>query len=345
MVSVGEGHEKLRTLATVALVVDLIGSAGAVGYGLYQLAVSAETGVGMGFVAAGIGGLLFGLFLYCQVLLLNKFVSYSYRAYEALLAAAELQRRQEEHSRTIAENSNLSEWAKRIVYREKDFEFLRDSIHSAIVRQDWESAEHLIRDVGTEFGYHDEAARFREMLDQARQATSEERVDAVLARFKQLCEQRKWDEARRDCEHLRSLHPADPRIAGLPAEIETRRQEVKQQLLKDYDQAVRTEDIDRAHRLLFALDQYIVPKEAEALKESARGVFRARLEQIKTRFSIAVSYKQFRNALAAGEQVMIEFPNSGYAHEIAKLMPVLRERAKKEKTHAVPATHSGTPQP
>ncbi|MCK4343093.1 MAG: hypothetical protein KAY37_15370 [Phycisphaerae bacterium] len=341
MVRITEGHEKLRTLATVALVLDVLAALGVFGYGIYALATG-NTGIGLGCWAAAVAAVLFGLFLYCQVLLLNKFVSYSYRSYETLLAAAELQRRQEEHTRVIAENSNLSEWAKRIVYRKKDFDFLRDTIHGAIVRQDWESVEHLIRDVDTEFGYHDEAARFREQLEQARKATSAERITAVLARFDKLCDAKKWDQAREDCERLHMLFPDDERIAALPQEIERRRQEVKKQLLKEYDQAVRDQDVDRAHRLLFALDQYIEPKEAEALKESARGVFRARLEQVKTRFSIAVSYKQFNNAIAAGEQVMREFPNSGYAQEIAKLMPVLRERAKSQKAHATPVTRSGT---
>ena len=338
------GQSKLRSLATAVVVADVVLAGVACGYGIYALATHDSPGLGMGCLLGGLGGLIFGLLLYAQVVLLQRFVSYSYRAYEALLAAAELQRRQEENTRTIAENSNLSEWSKRIVYRKKDYEFLRDTIHGAIVKQDWESAEHLIRDVDTEFGYHDEAERFRAQLEQARKATGEERIAAILARFEQLCDQHNWDQARDDCDRLQALFPDDPRILALPGEIEVRRQEVKDQLLKEYDLAVRNEDVDRAHRLLFSLDQYIVAKEAEALKESARNVFRARLEQIKTRFSIAVSYKQFHNAIAAGEQLRREFPNSGYAQEIAKLMPILRQRAKQQKSTPVAApTQSGAP--
>lgn len=330
MVSPPTGPSRLRTVATTALVVDLLAALAACGYGAYILATRGGLGLGLGFLGGGVAGLLFGLLLYCQVLLLQKFVSYSYRAYEALLASAELQRRQEEHIRSIAENSSLSEWAKRIVYREKDYEFLRDTIQGAIVRQDWETAEHLIRDVDHEFGYHDEAAHLRERLEQARRATIEERVAAAVARFDKLCGEHKWAQARAEWGRLQALYPSEPRIADLGREIERRRQEVKHRLLRDYEEALRGQDIDRAHRLLFALDQYLMPQEAEPLKESARTVFRARLEQIKTRFSIAVSYKQFYNAIAAGEQLMREFPNSGYAQEISKLMPILRERARQQ---------------
>lgn len=338
-------HGQLRTLATTMLLIIIVAALGCWGYGVYALAAGQGLALGLGFLAVGVLAILFGVLLQCQVLLLQKFVSYSYRAYEVMLAAAELQRRQEEHTRIIAENSNLSDWAKRVVYREKDYEYLRDSIHGAIVRQDWEGAEHLIDDLETEFGYRDEAAHLREQLQVARKATTDERVSAAVARFDKLCEAHKWAQARAECERLRSLYPDNTRISALFDEIERRREEVKQQLLKDYEGAVRNEDIERAHRLLFALDQYLVPQEAESLKESARSVFRARLEQIKTRFSIAVSYKQFHNAISAGEQLIREFPNSGYAQEISKLMPTLRERAGKQRTlpRANPAEHLSSP--
>lgn len=322
-----ERHEHFRNLATGALVVALLVGLVAIVSGLYFWSTAGAWSAGMPLIVAGLAVVLVIALLYCQVVLIQRSANYAYRAYDVLLETVDLLRRQEEHARTIAENSNLSDWAKRVVFREKDYEFLRDTIQGAIVRQDWESAEHLIRDMETVFGYRDEAAHLREKLDHARRSTTEERIAAALARFESLCGQRKWEQARVECERLAALFPGYTAIAELPRQIERRRQEFKQQLLKDYDQAVRNEDVDRAHRLLFELDQYLVPKEAEALKESARGVFRARLEQLKTRFTLAVSYKQFPSAIEAGEQLIREFPNSGYAQEISKLLPVLRQRA------------------
>ncbi len=339
MVGTPAEHKNVRHIATAALVIAAIGSLAACIYGIW-LAAQGNAPAGLGFLAAGVGGLLLSILLYCLIVLVHKFVNYTYRAYDVLLEGSELLRRQEEHSRLIADNSNLSEWAKRVVYREKDYEFLRDTIQGAIVRQDWESAEHLIRDLDQEFGYHDEAAHLREKLAQARQATTEERIVAARARVESLCQQRKWSQARTECTRLATLFPGQSAIAALPRDIEHRRQEIKQQLLKDYDQAVRNEDIDHAHSLLFELDQYLDPKEAEALKESARGVFRARLEQLKARFTIAVSYKQFPSAIEAGERLIREFPNSGYAHEISKLLPVLRQRAAQQASHVPTDTSS-----
>jgi hypothetical protein len=343
MAGVPPRHQSLRRVTTVAFVLDLIGAAGAIGYGVFELAVHRNGPAGLGFLAAGVAGLIFGTLAYCHVLLIYRFVNYAYRAYDTLLDAADLLRRQEEHTRTIAENSALSEWTKRVVYREKDYEFLRDTIHAAIIRQDWEAAEHLIRDVDAEFGYHDEAGHLREELNQARRATTEERVTAAVARVEALCNQQKWEQARGVCERLRTLFPEDARIGALPHEIELRRQEFKRKLLAEYDQAVRSKDLERAHRLLFALDQHLIPKEAEALKPSARNVFRARLEQIKTQFSIAVSYRQFSAAIEAGERLIREFPNSGYAQEISKLLPILRQRATQQTTADVISTSASPP--
>lgn len=326
--------DRLRLIAGSALGVAVVACGAAAGYGIYEWVVDGNRATGLGFLGVGLAGLLIGILLYCQVLLVHKFVNYAYRAYDALLEASDLMRRQAEHVRTIAENSSLSEWAKRIVYREKDFEFLRDTIQGAIVRQDWEAAEHLIHDVEAEFGYREEAAALRGTLDQARKATTEERIAAARSRVDSLCDQRKWQQARAECERLAALFPGYPAIVELPHQIESRRQEFKHQLIKEYDLAVRNQDVDRAHRLLFALDQELVPEEAEPLKESARNVFRARLEQLKTRFTIAVSYQQFRDAIEAGERLIHEFPNSGYAREISKILPVLRKRVSQPTSHA-----------
>jgi tetratricopeptide (TPR) repeat protein len=332
----------LRRLAITALVISLIGAAVAVVFGVVQI-VQQSAVAGIAFVAGGLLAAWLGVLLLCQVLLIHKFVGYAFRVHGTLLELSELIRRGEENTRLIADNSNLSDLAKRIVYREKEFEFLRDTILAAIVRQDWQAAEHLIRDVDAQFGYHDEATALRDKLEKAQRATTEERVAAALARFEVLCEQHKWDQAISEWERLKMLFPGNPTIERLPHEIEQRRQGYKQQLLKEYDQAVRNQDIERAHRLLFALDQYLVAKEAEALKASARGVFRARMEQIRTQFTIAVQYKQFPNAIEAGERLIREFPNSGYAQEISKLLPILRKRASGQLTPTADSGSGSTP--
>lgn len=305
---------------------------GTLGYGLFVWAARGEL-AGAGIVALSVFFLAVAFFLYGQFSLAHKAVSLSYRAYDALLDIAEHLRRQTEHTRTIAENSSLSEWAKRIIYREKDYEYLHDTIQAASVRQDWAAAERLVRELDEEFGLKEEAARLREELENARKATHDEKIAAALQRFNALCEARKWDQAHSEVDRLRLLYPQEPQISALPRELEQRRRHYKRDLLKRYEEAVRLANVDAAHTLLLELDHYLAPNEAAALKESARGVFRAKLQQMGVQFSLAVTEKNFEKAIEIGEGIIREFPNSRYAQEIQSMMPTLRGRVAQEPAH------------
>jgi flagellar biosynthesis chaperone FliJ len=316
----------VRLFGKTALVVCTLAALTLMGYGLSEL-WSADHLSGLGILAAGFVALALGVLLYAQLTMTHKLVNTAHRSYGMQLDLSELLRRQTEYTHTIAENSSLSDWAKRIVYREKDYEYLRDTIQSAIVRQDWQNAERFIQDLSEELGLRDEASRLREEVEHARQATKEEKVEAALRRFDKLCSQQKWEQAESDSARLKTLFPDEPRIAALPRELELRRQQHKRRLLKEYDEAVRTQNVDVAHRLLFELDQYLSDNEVAVLKESARGVFKAKLFQLGVQFSLAVTDKAFSKAVSIGDRIIREFPNSRYAQEIATMMPALRARA------------------
>jgi hypothetical protein len=321
----------LRIFARAALSLAVISTVGGVALGVYQGAAKGDWDARL--ITGGLGLLALTILIYNLIILTHKAASNSYRTYDALLDVAELLRRQTDYIRTISENSSLSEWAKRIVYREKDYEYLRDTIQGATVHQDWDAVDRLIEELDEQFGLHEEAARLRAEQARARQATTEEKVVAALQRFDSLCAGQKWEQARRESERLKVLFPAEPRIASLPRELDRRRQEYKRRLLKEYEEAVRLHNVDLAHRLLFELDHYLAPNEAAALKETARGVFKAKLQQMGVQFSLAVTDKQFRKAITIGERLVREFPNSRFAQEIISTMPVLRQRAAQEAGH------------
>jgi len=315
----------LRNGAGVVLSVSLLSSGVCLGVGL-TAARDGRDALASGLIAGAVILAPLSALAYFLVLLLHRGVNTAYRQYEAQLDELELARRLSEHTRTIADNSALSEWAKRIVYREKDFEFLRDTIQSAIVREEWSTTTHLIAEL-EELGYREEARSFRDAADKAARAPQEERVATALQRFEKLCQARKWSQALQESERLQTLFPDEPSIRELPQRIEQRRQAVKRDLLKRYHDAIGRQDVDEAHDLLFELDPYLDPSEGAALKESARGVFRAKLLQMGVQFSLAVSEKEFERAIQIGHELCREFPNSRYAHEIEARMPALRKRA------------------
>ncbi len=319
----------VRVFSKTALVLSIVAAVVLIAYGLFMLMRDDQLW-GLAPFAAGLVVLAMAIVLEAQLTLTHKLVNDANRTYGGLVDLLELLRRQVEYTHTIAENSSLSDWAKRVVYREKDREYLHDTISSAIVRQDWNGAEQFIHDLEHELGLREEAAKLRQEVETARRSSTEERIGAALRRVESLCEQFKWEQARQETERLKALFPGEARIADLSREIELRRQQVKRGLLKEYDEAVRTQNVDKAHELLLKLDRYLSPDEVAVLKESARGVFKARLFQMGVEFSLAVSDKKFSRAISVGERIVREYPNSRYAQEINGLMPALRERAGKE---------------
>ncbi len=324
-----ERYRTVQRLASLALMVDIAAAITATSVGVGS-AWRGESLTASICLIGGVVGLVLGVLGYFQLLIVRKFESNTYRLYDAILDSNEMLRQQSATIRAIADNTAMSDFARRVVHREKDHEFLRDSIHGAIIREDYEAAQHLIESLDRELGHGEEARAFRAEVERARAATLDERIEAAVKRFDQLCAGHKWDQARREAVRLAKQFPGSELIAALSAEVDVRRQQHKRNLLREYDQAARRNDVERATQLLVELDLYLAPNEAAALKDSARGVFRAKLMQMGVQFSLAVTDKQYQSAIEIGNHIMREFPNSRYAHEIADMLPHLRKRLSHE---------------
>ena len=112
----------------------------------------------------------------------------------------------------------------------------------------------------------------------------------------------------------------------LPQEIETRRQGTKKQLLDSWNEAVARKDVDGSIEILKKLDLYLTRQEAEAMQEGARNVFKEKLNQLGTQFTLAVQDHKWAEAVRLGEIIGREFPNSGIAREVREKMDTLRAR-------------------
>jgi hypothetical protein len=320
----------LNLIARWMLIVDLVAVLLAIAGGVYAL-VTVNILTGIACLIFALATLAIGVLLYCQMLLVQKIESHAFRHYDAFLDSHDHQQKHTTLLGTIAENAVLSDWAKKVVYRDTDHDVLRDAINSAVLREDWESAEYLIQALEDEFGYAKEAEQLRSELADARKATIEERIESAAKRIDRLCEKRRWSSAHRDADRLRKLFPDNERVGELHASIDARQQHFKRKLLKQYEQASRRNDIALATRLLVELDQYLEPNEAAALRDSARDVFKAKLMQMGVEFSLAVSDREYAHAITIGQRIMREFPNSRYSREIRNLMPVLRQRSENGK--------------
>jgi len=222
--------------------------------------------------------------------------------------------------------ASLSDKAKGLIYRERELEAMREAIHDDMIRQNYDSAETMIDQIEQEFGHPEEAQRLRQEVSESRKATLDEKIDAAIGRIQSLLDTHDWNRALRESHRIMRLFPDIEKVSSLPRRVARAQAKHKRQLLQEYGEAVRKNDIDRGVELLKELDLYLTPQEAAALQESARGVFKARLHQLGVQFAISVNEQQWAEAIAAGREIIREFPNSRFAQEVRQKMPLLRAK-------------------
>ncbi|MBT3201255.1 MAG: hypothetical protein HN350_15250 [Phycisphaerales bacterium] len=230
----------------------------------------------------------------------------------------------------LQELATLSDKAKSLLYREKEILAVREAVHHELMRQQYASAEAMIDSIANDLGYTEEAERLRNEVTQSRNATIDEKIDASIDRILSLLDEQQWARARRETNRILKIFPKNDKIAALPQRIVDAQTAYKKRLLQEYGEAVRKNDIDRGMDLLRVLDRYLTPEEGAALQESARGVFKARLRQLGVQFAISVNDQKWDEAVAAGEEIIREFPNSRMSQEVRGKLEAMRSKTHKD---------------
>ena len=308
---------------------------------------SAGLGAAIGFAVVffrdgqqlyGVGALAFGLVGAGLLLSLAAIVSLLYRIAEdhqgqidARKMSEDSQRRREALLQQISENVLISDGAKEVVYRGQDRELMKNAIQEDIEQQDWEAAYRLLEQMQSRFGYSREAAQFRQLVDAKRSRAIKDVIEETRQQVDSLCAVTNWGEAQTLLDSLAKQFPNSSEVKQMARQrVDEKRNEHKERLLADWNQAVQNEQIDRGILLLQELDEYLSPSEAVDLKESARVVFRAKLQSLGATFSVAISEKKWHRALEIGQEIILEFPNSRMAEEVKDKFDILRQRAKEQ---------------
>lgn len=227
----------------------------------------------------------------------------------------------------ISEQQLLSDRAKAVAFREKDRDALRHAITEEIMRGDYDAAYVLADDIERSFGYKAEADRLRDQI----KAGKFEAIGKVVAESVKIIDRyaqaEQWPAAMAEAENLVKQFPGAEQVAKLPAEIETRKNAHKQILINNWNDAVARHDVDGSITILRKLDIYLTKQEAETLEESVRGVFKEKINQLRTQFSLAVQDHHWAEAIKIGDQIVHDFPNSKIAEEVRSSMEGLRKRA------------------
>jgi hypothetical protein len=281
---------------------------------------------GAAIVAGSIGLLIFviSLALHPFVAISTKYAADTRWRYEQMMGALENQRTIIEQLRDTA---SLSDSAKQLAFRTKDLEALRRAIRDDIEKGDYEAATTLAEEMERRFGYKEEADRLRDTINTSSKAAIDARVRDSVERIDGLLKKHDWSNAQREGDRLLRLFPLHDEARKTGERITAARDAHKRDLLKQWGDAVSRDDVDRSVDLLKQLDQYLSPSEAEAYKETARDVFRKRLQQLQVQFSLHVHEKNWAEAFRVGQQIVGEYPNTRTAAEVRERLPILQKNA------------------
>jgi hypothetical protein len=227
----------------------------------------------------------------------------------------------------ISEQQLLSDRAKAVAFREKDSDALRRAIQDEIHKQNWEGAMSLANEMETAFGYKQEADRLRAQIEERRQEVIRRQINDAIAVIDRHARAEMWAEAYKEAQRIAAQFAGHPLADSLPAEVEKRREAHKKQLIDSWNDAVARHDIDGAIEILKRLDLYLTPAEAEGFQETARGIFKEKLNILRTQFSVAVQDHNWNEALRLAEVIQRDFPNTQMAREVREMMDLLRARA------------------
>lgn len=229
--------------------------------------------------------------------------------------------------RRLSEESGLSEGAKRVIYRRRERDLLRQAIEQDINAEDWDAAMVLVKELAESFGYRADAEEFRGRVERARAQTLDRKVVEALTALDEHIRARRWSEAYAEAARIQRLYPDSHRVEGLRLRVDEARFSYRKELERRFLLASQNDRVDEAMELLRELDAYLTPTEAGPYQEVARGVIGKLRESLGVRFKLAMQDHDFDQAVMVGEQIVRDFPNTRMAQEVRELMPNLRGRA------------------
>lgn len=222
--------------------------------------------------------------------------------------------------RMLAEQSLLSDDARRVLNRATERQMLRRAIEADIETGDWEAGLVLCRELADRFGYRADAEELRAAIESRRSASLDAAARDGVGLVDGLVLQRRFDEAAREAARLVRLHDGEPRFANLPAKVEAARTVYKNDLLARFRQVHESESPEVAMAALRDLDNHLSPQEAAEVREPARLVINRYREHLGAQLRHAIEDRDWADAANLGRRIIAEFPNSKMSAEVRTLL-------------------------
>jgi len=232
----------------------------------------------------------------------------------------------------LMEALQLSENAKRVLFRDRELDLLRRTIQDDMACGDVHSALMLCDQMGSEFGAVEEAERLRSQIQQALHKRHQSQIQEELVALESLLENHKWVEAYQFAAKMRRLYPETPLLHGVEQHIADARVQYRYSLEASFVTAAEKNNIEQAMELLKELDRYLTPDEARQFMETADAVITKYRDTLGTRFKMAISDRRWAEAIEFGEAISTQFPNTTMAKEVRELLETMHTRADEDET-------------
>ncbi len=226
----------------------------------------------------------------------------------------------------VDQSARISETAKKIAFREADRQALRDAVFDKLQQKNFDATYEIIDEIAHLGGYKELAEQLRSEANKYRDASDQDRVNQVIEHIDNLLDDCQWAKASMLIERIIRDAPKSDKALAMRQKLVDKKEERKKILLNAWDDAVKRQATDRSLEILRELDMYLTPNEALALQEAATDIFRNKLHSLGVQFSLAVSGKQWVQALHTGQQIVRDFPNSKMAQEIRERIEVLKQK-------------------
>lgn len=233
---------------------------------------------------------------------------------------------------TILEAVQMTENAKRVLFRDRELGILRNTVQEDIERGEFHSALVLCDQMATVFGAVEEAEVLRTKVQTIIHELHDARICEEVGILEELLKSRKWVEAYQDAARLRRLFPESPQLHGLEQRIADVRTQYRHDLEARFLEAAKRENTEEAMLLLRELDGYLTPDEARRFRATATDVIHKYRETLGARFKMAVSDHRWEEAIEFGEIIMQQFPNTKMTEEVQGMLETIRVRAEEDET-------------
>lgn len=287
-----------------------------------------EPSLGTGLLAGGIAGVFIALVGKSVVSSLHDANAEAARA-RASQAMADGKRMADFIAQLQAATAGqlISEKAKAIAFRERDRDVVRQAMREEIAKGNWEIANNYALELERTFNDKVGADQLRAEFGQFRLAAIRQEFERVKESVSNYMGVEDWDSATRVAADFASRYPELDEGKALPKEVESRKSALREHLLARWRDAVAAKDDEAGIQLLRKLDGYLTRAEAEGMQEDARAMIAERRNKLRDQFSALVAAQKWPEAIALGQRIQTEFPNSKLALEIRANMESLKERA------------------